>query len=117
MYEVAFCTPRLVSACTRNQVSWDGEGRTGDLATGTARLLWVKGVGVRLAFTMSPMFLMRAAKPPMVSVPIGAKFAAEEVDGLPFAWPSGFSTAAHFAGSNAIEFGGIEIETRSAPSY
>ena len=53
----------------------------------------------------------------MVSVPIGAKFAAEEVDGLPFAWPSGFSTAARFAGSNAIEFGGIEIETRSAPSY
>ena len=53
----------------------------------------------------------------MVSVPIGAKFAAEEVDGLPFARPSGFSTAARFAGSNAIEFGGIEIETRSAPSY
>ena len=103
MYEVAFHTPRLVSTCTRNWVSWDDEGRTGDLATGTARLLWVKGVGVQLAFTMSPMFLTRAAKPPMVSVPIGAKFTVEEVDGLPFARPSGFSTAVHFAGSNAIE--------------
>ena len=107
----------MVSACTRNWVSWDGEGRTGDLATGTARLLWAKGVGVQLAFTMSSMFLTRAAKPPMVSVPIEAKLAAEEVDGLPFAWPSGFSTATHSAGSNAIEFGGIEIETRSALSY
>ena len=95
----------MVSACTRNWVSWDGEGRTDDLATGgTARLLWVKGVGVQLAFTMSPMFLTRAAKPPMVSVPIEAKLAAEEVDSLRFAWPSGFSTATHLAGSNAIEF-------------
>ena len=116
-YEVAFNTPRLVSTCMRNQVSWDGERRTGNLATGTARLLWVIGVGVQLAFTMSPMFLTRAAKPPMVSVPIGAKFAAEEVDGLPFAQPSGFSTAVCFSGSNAIEFIGIENETRSALSY
>ena len=92
----------MVSACTRNWVSWDGEGRTGDLA-GTARLLWVKGVGVQLAFTMSPMFLTRAAKLPMVSIPIEAKLAAEEVDGLPFAWPSGFSTATHLAGSNPID--------------
>ena len=86
----------------------------GDLTTGTARLLWVMGTGVQLVFTMSPMFLMRAAKPLMVSAP---KLAMEEVDGLPFAWPSGFSTAVCFARSNAIEFGGIEIETRSTPSY
>ena len=63
----------------------------------------MKGVGVGLAFIMSPMFLMRAANPPMVSVPIEAGLATEKVDDLPCAWPSGFSTAVWFTGSNAIE--------------
>jgi len=75
----------LVSACTRNQVGWDGDGRRGDLATGTVRLAWAGVVGILLEFAISPIFLTRVAKPPKVSlVLIEAEFTVEtEDDDLP----------------------------------
>jgi hypothetical protein len=68
---------------------------------------------------MLPMFFTRTANPVKVSaVPgtgTGAVTKAEAHKDRP--WPSGFSMGAHFAGSKAMEFGGTERETRSAPSY
>lgn len=67
---------------------------------------------------MSPMFLTRTANPVNVSaVPGTGTGPAEAKACKDHPRPSGFSTGARFAGSKAMEFGGTERETRSAPSY
>jgi hypothetical protein len=67
---------------------------------------------------MSPMFLTRMAKPPKVStVFVDTEVAMEAEARKDCPRPSGFSTAVRFAGSKAMEFGAMERETKSAPSY
>ena len=74
---------------------------------------------MRVGFIISPIFLIRTANPVNVSVvpgaDMGADTEAEACNDRPR--PSGFSTGACFAGSKVTEFGGTEMETRSAPSY
>ena len=67
---------------------------------------------------------MRLTSPPM-SFTKEARAASELVCGATVglfsaaihARPSGFNVGARLAGSNVIVFGGIESETKSAPSY
>ena len=72
-----------------------------------------------LGFIISLMFLTRTANPVKVSaVPgadTGADTEAEACEDHPH--PSGFSMGVHLTGSKVTEFGRMERETRSAPSY
>ena len=74
---------------------------------------------MRLGFIILPMFLTRTANPVKVSAVLGTDTGtdteAESCEDCP--QPSGFSMDGHFAGSKVTEFGGMERETRSAPSY
>ena len=74
---------------------------------------------MQLGFIILLMFFTRMANPVKVSAVLGADMGAdteaEACEDCP--WPSGSSMDVCFAGSKVIEFGGMERETRLAPSY